>query len=115
MKKLFGCLLLFLVLLSVPCISGAVDIANCNTVCGMDTTKFRINNPSPGINVPLNSLGAWTPIWNAMRALGYSKQNAGEGGFTAVAAEPVQCLNIPCNFPSTGGLLQQRININWLY
>ncbi len=49
-----------------------------------------------------------------MKALGYSKQACGEGGCTAVAANPVQCI-APCNFPNTAGQLVQRININWVY
>ncbi len=56
MKNLSLCFVCFLTLLSVPCSSSAVDIANCSIVCSMDTSKFRINNPYPGINVRLADL-----------------------------------------------------------
>jgi len=80
----------------------------------MDTSKFPIDNPYPGINVRLSDLGAWNTVEDALKRLGYSKQACQEGGCTLVASQPVQCL-VPCNFPNTAGQLVSRINLNWVY
>ena len=108
----FAC---FVSLLCAPMSVSAADSSNCTIVCSMDTAKFPIDNPFPGINVRLSDLYAWTNVENALKALGYSKQNCGEGGCTLVASSPVQCSTVPCKFPNTGGTLVTRINLNWVW
>ncbi len=99
---------------------------DCLTLCNMDTSKITINNPYPGLNVPLS--GARYAYYSgtvhpALSRLGYRKTACGEGGCTYVSSSPVDCSKAMqdagrCNFPNNNGVLKSgapACNINWIY
>ena len=113
MKK---AVIILVCIFSLCLLSNIALAGDCDTVCNMNTSKFTIDNPYPGINVKLSDLSQWTPIENAMKNLGYKSTDSGEGGKTLEASIPISCPNDPCNFPKDGlNNLKSPININWVY
>jgi hypothetical protein len=100
--------------------SDQAALNHCMTLCNMNTQVIKINNPYPGLNVPMNNMSYYTnTIKPAMKGLG-SVGNCGEGGCTFSASAPVDCSTAKnalgrCNFPNTNGFLRTPININWVY
>lgn len=116
MKKIVLCIVCFVVVISIPLAAFSADHPNCSAVCNMDTDKFRINNPFPGINVNLSNLGAWTSFRTVLEGMGYQQRNCQEAGCTLYGPNPpVKCSFTPCKFPNTNGQLVSQINVNWVY